>query len=1486
MLSLTFDMRRKSKTKRLNHNTVPFNLNKILVAFFFLFLGKTVSAQLNADFTASILEGCGSISGTQFTPTGDASITSWSWSFGNNNSSTLQNPSASFTAPGRYTVTLTVSNGTTSQTVTKNNYIVVYRNPTANFNFTPTGGCSPLNVTFTSTSTLGDAPINNYIWDFKDGSQAPNTAAVNHSYQVQGSFSPSLQITDTNGCSSTISLGPINVTPSPIASFSTNSIRATCDSTLTINFINGSSGSNLTYLWDFGDANTSTQINPTHTYNGFGNYTVSLTVSDPSCTNTRTETNYIRLTQPLANFSLPKDIYCVGEPILFINNSTDISTYLWDFGDGSGSVSRLPNKSFADSGTFVITLTGFGPGCTDSFSDTITIEKVIADFVVDTFTCNREDSIQFIDQSYNAVEWSWRLGRINFSNDDEFFVKDSSQNPFLTYLDAGRFSDSLIVTSANGCKDTLFKKDHRVFEPTSVLITDDNGNIYLRNYSGCYPDTIELNSLLSGSNQAGSYTYTWTLPDSQTYIGPNPPQGLIITNDSAQKVTLNVVSSAGCKASNSMNINLGYKIAPVVNYFPTNVCSADSFFVVNINPNDSVPNFIAYLIENVNNTYKDSIVPNGLTDTAAFSSFQDTGYYNLTIRQGYNGCDSVETIDSAFYVGGPIIKSTDFSSDCIDRNLVNFKAFIINGTRFSWDFGDSSVFDTTNLITNHRYDSLVNQQYIFTAYNDSSGCPPVSDTQTISLPVISLPIIRPDDPNVCLGEDVLIWQNSLTRLDSLVWTIDGQPVSQSDSFNYVFTQRGVYNIGYKGKDQVGCEYERYKDFYVSKPQASFTYNLLGNCLPVDINLINTSVFDTLAAKNYYLMGGGDTLFLMENGDSLYTIDTSYRYTTAGNKSITLYTENIFGCSDTVVLPNLLNLQPFEVRLRTTSRNNICAGSTILFRNVSSDLSNNTFIWDFGDGDSLISQDDTISHTFNIAGTFNVKLRGEDANGCVRFDSVLFRVEENPVAGFTADTTISSCYPLEVQFQDTSSGNIVKWFWQIGPNFSVLENPRFVFDEVGKFDVSLRVETANGCVDSVFKSQYIQTNGPEASFSIDKNSACVNEVFTFSLDSQRNVSSYVWDFGDGNTQTGGATATHAYRTIGKVYVSLILSDASGTCNVPILDSVIISDVLADFTMQSDTGCAPYTSNFVNASINANSLSWNFGKGQGFSSSQNQESVVYETPGRYFIQLAITSSIGCIDTAVKMLDVFESPNALVSGDTGLCIGQSVQLNASGGTFYMWSPDTFITDINISNPIVNPKTNTRYTVRVSDPSTCFDTASILVEVIQQPIPFILLDSTLIIGENYQLNANAGRGFNYQWTPPDGLDCPTCPNPLATPLQNTTYYLVVSDDFGCFTVRDTIEIKVEEKYSLDVPTAFSPNNDGINDIIYAKGWGLKELLSFKIYNRFGELVFESTDFDHGWNGMYKGKEQNIETYIYTVEALTFGDKVLTKTGNISLLR
>jgi len=122
--------------------------------------------------------------------------------------------------------------------------------------------------------------------------------------------------------------------------------------------------------------------------------------------------------------------------------------------------------------------------------------------------------------------------------------------------------------------------------------------------------------------------------------------------------------------------------------------------------------------------------------------------------------------------------------------------------------------------------------------------------------------------------------------------------------------------------------------------------------------------------------------------------------------------------------------------------------------------------------------------------------------------------------------------------------------------------------------------------------------------------------------------------------------------------------------------------------------------------------------------------------------------------------------------------------------------------------------------------------------------------------------------------------------PFTTTEYILTISDSLGCFSITDTILVEVVEEFTLDVPQAFSPNGDGVNDIIYVKGWGLKELIAFKIYNRFGELVFEGTEFDQGWDGTYNGKDQMVETYVYTVEAETYAGEVLTKKGNITLIR
>ena len=122
---------------------------------------------------------------------------------------------------------------------------------------------------------------------------------------------------------------------------------------------------------------------------------------------------------------------------------------------------------------------------------------------------------------------------------------------------------------------------------------------------------------------------------------------------------------------------------------------------------------------------------------------------------------------------------------------------------------------------------------------------------------------------------------------------------------------------------------------------------------------------------------------------------------------------------------------------------------------------------------------------------------------------------------------------------------------------------------------------------------------------------------------------------------------------------------------------------------------------------------------------------------------------------------------------------------------------------------------------------------------------------------------------------------------MTDITYYAVISDTLGCFSITNSFLIKIEPKATVDVPTAFTPNGDGVNDIIYVGGWGLKKLNYFRIYNRWGQLLFESTDINVGWNGIFNGVPQNMETYIYKVSVETHIDSEPIKIdGHFKLIR
>src|SRR5207248_1048052 len=161
--------------------------------------------------------------------------------------------------------------------------------------------------------------------------------------------------------------------------------------------------------------------------------------------------------------------------------------------------------------------------------------------------------------------------------------------------------------------------------------------------------------------------------------------------------------------------------------------------------------------------------------------------------------------------------------------------------------------------------------------------------------------------------------------------------------------------------------------------------------------------------------------------------------------------------------------------------------------------------------------------------------------------------------------------------------------------------------------------------------------------------------------------------------------------------------------------------------------------------------------------------------------------------------------------------------------------------------PGSSITYHVNVLDINNCSGTASVNIPVQEPPDISQLKDTAVIIGQAGMLNGYAGQGFKYQWSPETGLNCTNCFNPVATPLIPITYTVIATDTNGCFKKTAQAFIDVRDTITVDVPNAFSPNGDGINDIIYVKGWGIKRLISFKIYNRWGQLVFETSDINTG---------------------------------------
>jgi gliding motility-associated-like protein len=266
--------------------------------------------------------------------------------------------------------------------------------------------------------------------------------------------------------------------------------------------------------------------------------------------------------------------------------------------------------------------------------------------------------------------------------------------------------------------------------------------------------------------------------------------------------------------------------------------------------------------------------------------------------------------------------------------------------------------------------------------------------------------------------------------------------------------------------------------------------------------------------------------------------------------------------------------------------------------------------------------------------------------------------------------------------------------------------------------------------------------------------------------------------------------------------------------------------------------------------------------------------------------------CSDTDAVTVSVYQRTPVSVGGELNICIGESAQLSATGGVAYQWSPSQSLSNPTSAQPVAKPDSSTRYTVYITE-SPCFtDTLHQWVRVYPRPTVDAGHDFHGLPGVTVSLAATATGASKVSWTPAEGLSCPTCFETKAVlGSSTTTYTATATSDKGCAASDDvTVTIGCNGE-AFFIPNTFTPNGDGQNDRFYARGPGIGTVTSFRVYNRWGELVFDGQNMPAdcavcGWDGTHRGTPMKPDVYVYLVETRCLNGETVKVQGDISLLR
>lgn len=1440
------------------------------LAVFCIFSATHVCAQLKADFSADTTIGCSPLF-VNFKDISTGNPASWLWDFGNGNTSTLQNPQAVYTHSGTYTVKLTVSNGLTSDEVTKEAFITVADTPYVNFLVSPATGCYPLNVSFKDGSSTNFGSIQNWLWDFGDGtlSHDPNPS---HIYDNAGKFNVALSVTNTAGCIGSVTQKAAVVTNKGIKATFSADRTFSCSSPLTVHFTTPESDQNtVTYLWDFGDGAQGSGSSPSHTYTQNGIYSVRLTAYVVAgCTDTTIREDYIHIGTFKPDFQLPTG--CANVALPFKNTSSpEPDSAVWYFSDGAVARGLNVTHIFQSSGVYEVKMISIYGTCRDSVTKSITVSaSPKAAFSTDNrIFCSKPASVSFNDESQGPASWFWQFGDGKTS---------TLQRPVHAYQSTGNFDVKLLVTNKDGCSDSVLKTGY-------IHIDDPVVQFNASSVAGCIPFNVSFHNQVQSLDAVTSYH--WDFGDGSSSTTANPSH--TYTAEGTYTVVLKIITAAGCTDSlvRQQFIHAGTK--PKVEFdasLQTACLQTPVQFTNRSQPEGTVWKWI--FPQDGDST---------TTDENPLWYFHHLGKQSVMLIVNNNGCADTLTKTNLITIEPPQA-NIGFTRNCEDPYTVKFTDKSIGAHDWHWDFGDGATSDDANPAP-HRYQQPGLYRIILTITN--GNC---SSADTLGLRIIDEhPVLKAPDVPICHGDTVVLSAANITNeqfIRSYTWlTGDGRTLSSSTSSEkVVYPQSGHFGVRLITTDVNGCHDTTAVDsIRVRGPHAAFTVSSPANCPGNNISFSDESQADAEAAISRWVWNYGDG-----TTDTLTQPPFHHNYTEGGQYKVTLTVTDENGCSDDSTKINAVHIYPAKADF-SVSDTLICPGTPIQWKNTSQG-NNLIYHWDFGDNTS--SQEQIPDKIYREEGTYTVSLGIQTSDGCR--DSI---VKENyirsaaPHADMEYTDNQADCPPFVVTVVNRSR-NYQKIFWDFGDGTtSTLDTARHVYNIPGNYRLRLLVYGYNDCMDSLIRT--VSVAGPYGEASFDASGGCQPYTARFSARSV-NALSYRWDFGDGiiSPSSSENTITHVYDHAGIYSPQLILIDER-QCKVaiPLKETITVDDIQTKPVFSWPEPCDSNHIRLQNEGTiySADSLGkpasyrWDFGDPSvtDDTSQAVQPDYRYAASGTYPVVLHITTAYGCSQQDTVAIPIPESTimNITTSGDTAICQGTSVTLQASGGERYVWTPAPSLNDPEQPAPVATPDSSTTYQVIGYSKGDCqTDTAQVHVTVHNKPEVNAGEDQTVPTGSVIQLQATGSPDVvQWNWTPQDYLSCTHCADPVSTPRSPVTYTVEGTNGFGCSTEDDMKITLVCAEGAVYIPNTFTPNGDGINDVFYPRGKGVQQVLYLHIYNRWGQLVFSRTHFQlndksAGWNGTFRGEKLLPDVFMYSASMVCDDNKVFEVKGSITLLR